>query len=144
MFWLTETGERRNPDVRVQGGVAIFAGVVYFAVLFFPWLSGESSAISGLLNPQDQAAVAIPMILIVLSIMTVFGGVIHIAGYDLGIQLVTLMSAITFFISVMVIIVTLFTESTKVSLLLGPWIGAASAIIGTLSSKLERKFNRSD
>lgn len=144
MFYLVEIGKRRNPDVLVQGGLAIFAGVIYFVVLFLPWLSGRPSAISGLADPQDQAAVAIPMILILLSIMTIFGGFLHIAGYELGIQLATLLSAITFFISVMVIIVTLFNESPEVNLLLGPWIGAAGAILGTLSSKLKRKLGSND
>jgi len=144
VFYLVEIGKNRNPDILVQGGLAIFAGVIYFVVLFLPWLSGRPSAISGLVDPQDQAALAIPMILILLSIMTIFGGVIHIAGYELGIQLATLMSAITFFISVMVIIVTLFTESSEINLLLGPWICAAGAILGTLSSKLKRKLGSND
>ena len=139
MFYLVETGKKRNPDVLVQGELSIFAGVIYFVVLFLPWLSGRSSAISGLTDPQDQVAIAIPMILILLSIMTVFGGVLHIVGYELGMQLATLMSAIAFFISVMVIIVTLFNESLEINLLLGPWICAAGAILGTLSSKLKKK-----
>lgn len=137
---MVETGKKRDPDVLVQGGLAIFAGVIYFIMLFLPWLSGRSSAISGLADPQDQAAIAIPMILILLSIMTVFGGALHIVGYELGIQLATLMSAITFFISVMVIIITLFNENLEINLLLGPWICAAGAILGTLSSKLKRKL----
>lgn len=140
MFYLVETGKKRDPDVLVQGGLAIFAGVIYFIMLFLPWLSGRSSAISGLTDPQDQAAIAIPMILILLSIMTIFGGALHIVGYELGIQLATLMSAITFFISVMVIIITLFNENSEINLLLGPWICAAGAILGTLSSKLKRKL----
>jgi len=140
VFYLVETGKKRDPDVLVQGGLAIFAGVIYFIMLFLPWLSGRSSAISGLTDPQDQAAIAIPMILILLSIMTIFGGALHIVGYELGIQLATLMSAITFFISVMVIIITLFNENSEINLLLGPWICAAGAILGTLSSKLKRKL----
>ncbi|MCK4222980.1 hypothetical protein KAX01_01680 [Candidatus Bathyarchaeota archaeon] len=141
---MAETGKKRNPDILVQGGLAIFAGVIYFTVLFLPWLSGRSSAISGLADPQDQAAIAIPMILILLSIMTIFGGALHIARYELGIQLATLMSAIAFFISVMVIIITLFNENLEINLLLGPWICAAGAILGTLSSKLKRKVGSND
>lgn len=141
---MAETGKKQNTDILVQGGLAIFAGVIYFVVLFLPWLSGRSSAISGLADPQDQAAIAIPMILILLSIMTIFGGALHIARYELGIQLATLMSAITFFISVMVIIITLFNENLEINLLLGPWICAAGAILGTLSSKLKRKVSSND
>lgn len=135
---MAET-ERRNPDVLVQGGVSIIAGLIYFIVLFFPWLSGRPNGISGLANPQDQAAVAIPMILILLSIMTIFGGLIHIAGYELGIQLATFMSTIAFFISIMVIIFTLYGGSQTISLFIGPWICAATSILGILSSKLKRR-----
>ena len=136
---MVETGERRNPDVLVQGGVAIIVGIIYFVVLFLPWLSGRPNAISGLGDPQDQAAVAIPMILILISIMTIFGGLIHIAGYELGIQLATFMSTIALFISVMVIIFTLYDGSPTINLLIGPWIGTAASIFGVLSSKLRRR-----
>ena len=130
-------------DVLVQGGVAIAAGVIFSVVLFLPWLSAEYSAIAGLIQARSQASVVVPMTLIILSIMTVFGGVVHIAGYKVGIQLVTIMSAIAFFISVMAIVATLasaaYHEGTTLQLLIGPWIGVAGAIFGIVSSRLERK-----
>ena len=83
------------------------------------------------------------MTLIILSIMTIFGGIAHIAGYNVGIQLATVMSAIAFFISVMAIVATLATatyhEGSTLQLLIGPWIGVAGAIFGVISSRLERK-----
>jgi hypothetical membrane protein len=137
-----EVGRNRNTDVFVQGGVAIAAGIVYFVVLFLPWLTPEHSAISGLARAESQAAVVIPMTLIVLAITTIFGGIMHIAGYHVGIQLATVMSAIAFFISVMIIVVTLARasafEGRMIELLIGPWIGAAGAIFGAISSKFER------
>lgn len=135
-------GREETADTFVQGGVAIAAGVILFAALFLPWLSTRYTAIAGLTRAEDQAAVAIPMTLILLAILTVFGGTIHILGYGVGIQLATVTSAIAFFISVMVIIVTLASASSfegrTLNLLIGPWIGAAGAIFGAISSKLER------
>ncbi len=135
-------GREETADTFVQGGVAIAAGVILFAALFLPWLSTSYTAIAGLTRAEDQAAVAIPMTLILLAILTVFGGTIHILGYGVGIQLATVTSAIAFFISVMVIIVTLASASSfegrTLNLLIGPWIGAAGAIFGAISSKLER------
>lgn len=135
--------ERKEKVDRVaQGSVAVAAGIIFVSVLFLPWLTAESSAVSGLANPRDQAAVAIPMILILLGVVTIFGGAIHIAGYEVGIQLATVMSGIAFFISVMVIIVTLMGANSSggvLSLLVGPWICAAGAIFGVISSRLERR-----
>lgn len=140
---MIDVEKEQMADILVQGGVAIAAGVILFSALFLPWLSAGKSAVSGLTQAKDQAQVAIPMTLILLAILTVFGGIIHIAGYKVGIQLATVTSAIAFFISVMVIIVTLaVADSLKgntLNLLIGPWIGAAGAIFGAISSKLERK-----
>jgi len=87
-----------------------------------------------------MAEMAVPMTLILLSILIIFGGIIHIAGYQVGIQLATLASSITFFISVMVIIISLTSSPSSVALdiLIGPWISAAGSIFGTISSKIER------
>lgn len=135
--------KEQTADILVQGGVAIAAGIILLAALFLPWLSTEQTAIAGLTQAKDQAQVAIPMTLIFLAILAIFGGIIHIAGYKVGIQIATVVSALAFFISVMVIIVTLASvesfEGQTLNLLIGPWIGAAGAIIGTISSKLERK-----
>jgi len=140
---LVKPEKEQAADILVQGGVAIAAGIIIFAALFLPWLSTEYTAISGLTRAQDQAAVAIPMTLILLAVLTIFGGTIHIADYKVGIQLATVTSAIAFFISVMVIIITLISaenfEGQTLKLLIGPWIGAAGAIFGAISSKLERK-----
>jgi hypothetical protein len=140
---LIERNKEQAADILVQGGVAITSGVIIFATLFLPWLSTRYTAIAGLVHPEDQAAVAIPMTLILLATLTVFGGTIHILGYKVGIQIATFMSAIAFFISVMVIIVTLASASAyggrTLSLLVGPWIGAAGSVFGAISSKLERK-----
>ncbi len=121
--------------------MAIIAGVIIFTALFLPWLSTEHTALTGLANPEDQAAVAIPMTLILLAILTIFGGTIHILGYMVGIQIATFTSAISFFISVMVIIATLAGADAyggkTLNLLIGPWIGAAGSIFGAISSRLE-------
>ena len=143
MFHLIALGKEQTEDILVQGSVAIAAGVIMFATLFLPWLSTDYTAIAGLTRAEDQAGLVIPMVLILISIMTVFGGAIHILGYKTGIQLATVTSAIAFFISVMVIVVTLGGANnaggTTLSLLIGPWIGAAGSIFGAISSKLERK-----
>lgn len=137
--------ERRDQktDIFVQGGVAIAAGIVLFSALFLPWLAPERNAISGLSRAENQAQVAIPMTLILLAVLTIFGGVIHILSYSVGIQIATVTSAISFFISVMVIVVTLASVGDlggeTLNLLVGPWIAAAGAIFGAISSKLERK-----
>jgi len=140
---LIEREKEQIADIFVQGGVAIAAGVIIFAALCLPWLDVKENAIYGLAHAQNQAQLVIPMVLILLAILTIFGGTIHILGYEVGIQLATITSAIAFFISVMAIIVTLanandFKENT-LSLLIGPWIGAAGAIFGIISSKLERR-----
>ncbi len=133
-----------STDILVQGIVAIAAGIIFFAVLFLPWLSTEYTALSGLTRAKDQASVAIPMTLIILAIVTIFGGAVHMAGYRIGIQLATLTSALAFFISIMVIVATLAGadrfEGETINLLIGPWIGAAGAIFGAISSKLERTW----
>jgi len=140
---MVKTEREQFEDILVQGSVAITAGIILFAALFLPWLSTEYTAISGLTHAENQAAVAIPMTLIFLAILTIFGGTIHIAGYKVGIQLATITSAIAFFISVMAIIFTLVSaenfEGQTLNLLIGPWIGAAGAVFGAISSKLERK-----
>ncbi|MDH5448605.1 MAG: hypothetical protein OEY24_04575 [Candidatus Bathyarchaeota archaeon] len=140
---MVEPEKEQFEDILVQGGVAIAAGVILLVALFLPWLSTEYTAINQLTHAENQAAVAIPMTLIFLAVLTIFGGTIHIAGYKVGIQLATITSAIAFFISVMVIIVTLVSienfEGQTLNLLIGPWIGAAGAIFGAISSKLERK-----
>ena len=140
---MVEWGKQDAKDAFVQGGVAIAAGILIFTALFLPWLSTKYTAISGLTRPEDQASVAIPMTLILVSLLTVFGGVIHILGYRVGIQIATVTSAVAFFISVMVIIVTLASasnfEGKTLDLLVGPWIGAAGSIFGSISSKLEHR-----
>jgi hypothetical protein len=140
---LVDLGKERAKDAFVQGGVAIAAGVIIFTALFLPWLSTRYTAISGLTRAEDQASVAIPMTLILVSVLTVFGGTIHILGYSVGIQVATLTSAVAFFISAMVIIATLALASSfegkTLDLLVGPWIGAAGSIFGVISSKLEHR-----
>lgn len=140
---MIELKKGQTADIRVQGLIAIAAGVIIFAALFLPWLSIEHTAISGLTHSRNQAAaVVVPMTLILLAVLTIFGGAIHILGYKIGIQVATVTSAVAFFISVMVIIVTLASADTQegtLTLLIGPWIGAAGAIFGAISSKLERK-----
>ncbi|UCH31665.1 MAG: hypothetical protein JSV05_09290 [Candidatus Bathyarchaeota archaeon] len=129
-------------DALVQGSVAIAAGVIIFTALFLPWLSTEYPGISGLIHPKDQAALVIPMTLILITVLNIFGGAIHILGYTVGIQLATVTSAIAFFISVMVIVITVASadnfEGSTLDLLIGPWISAAGSIFGAISSKLER------
>lgn len=135
--------KEQTEDIIVQGSVAIAAGVILFAALFLPWLSTEYTAIAGLTHAKDQSAVAIPMTLILLAVLTIFGGTIHILNYKVGIQIATVTSTLAFFISIMVIIVTLANadnlEGQTLNLLIGPWISAAGAIFGAISSKLERK-----
>ena len=135
--------KEKTEDILVQGIVAIAAGIIIFAALFLPWLSIKYAAIFGLASAENQAQVVIPMTLILIATLTIFGGSIHILGYKVGIQLATVMSGIAFFISVMVIVVTLSIannlEGQTLNLLIGPWIGAAGAIFGAISSKLERK-----
>lgn len=133
---------RKEPteDTLVQGSVAIAAGAILFATLFLPWLSGERNAMSGLTQAADQAQLVIPMTIILLAVLVVFGGVAHVSGYQVGIQLATIASAGAFFISVMVIVVTLATASSRtLNLLVGPWVAAGAAIIGIICSKLEKR-----
>jgi len=143
---LIEREKEQTADIFVQGGVAIAAGCIIFAALFLPWLDVKENAIYGLTHAQNQAQLVIPMVLILIAILTIFGGTIHILGYGVGIQLATVASAIAFFISVMVITITLASandlEGNTVNLLIGPWIAAAGAIFGTISSKLERKYQK--
>ncbi len=140
---MIERGREEFADILVQGGVAIAAGIILFAALFLPWLEPGKTAIFGLTQAKNQAQVAIPLTLILLAVLTIFGGAIHILGYKVGTQLATVTSAIAFFISVMVIVVTLASatelEGKTLSLLIGPWISAAGSIFGAISSKLERK-----
>ncbi|MGB9134723.1 MAG: hypothetical protein WCC63_03950 [Candidatus Bathyarchaeia archaeon] len=135
--------KEKTADIRVQGTIAIAAGVIIFAALLLPWLSGGRAAISGITQSRDKAAVAVPLTLIFLAVLTVFGGTIHCVGYKVGIRIATLSSALAFLISVLVIIATLAGadsgEGSTLNLLIGPWIGAAGAVFGALSSKLERK-----
>lgn len=137
---LLERRKSRVSDIRVQGVVAIAAGIIVFSSLFFPWLSSDYTAVSGLSKVTDQAAVAVPMTVILLALLTLFGGVMHIAGYRVGIQMATITSAISFFISTMAIIVTFAQsfEGEALHILVGPWIGAVGSICGAISSKLER------
>jgi len=140
---LFDVGKERAADILVQGGVAIAAGVILFAALFLPWLTTKYTAISGMTHAENQAQLVIPLTLILLAVLIVFGGSIHILGYKVGIQLATVTSAIAFFISVMVIIVTLASannsQGSTLRLLIGPWICAAGSIFGAISSKLERR-----
>jgi hypothetical protein len=133
-------------DILVQGGVAITAGIILLAALFLPWFSTEYSAITGLTQAEDQTAVVIPLTLILLAILVIFGGGIHILGYGVGIKLATVMSAIAFCISILVIIFTLANsesfEGEILNILVGPWLGVAGTIFGAISSKLERKMTR--
>lgn len=91
-------------------------------------------------EPLEQA---VPMTLVFFGLLTIFGGVIHIAGYEIGIKISTVTSTVALFISVMVIIVTLANANTNegrtLALLVGPWIGAAGGVFGVISSMLERK-----
>jgi hypothetical protein len=133
----------KTADIRVQGIVAFAAGVIICAALLLPWLSGERTAISGITQSRDRAAVAVPLTLIFLAVLTIFGGTIHCVGYKVGIKIATIASSLAFLISVLVIIATLAgadsNEGNTLNLLIGPWIGAAGAIFGALSSQLERK-----
>jgi len=84
--------KNQTADILVQGGVAITAGVILLAALFLPWFSTKYSAITGLTQAEDQTAVVIPLTLILLAILMIFGGGIHILGYGVGIKLATVMS----------------------------------------------------
>lgn len=140
---MFEADKKRSADIVVQGGVAIAAGVIFFLVLFLPWFSTDYTAIIGLTRGEDQISVVIPLTLILLAVITIFGGIIHIGGYEVGIRLATITSAVAFFVSVMVIVFTLVTASDSdfgLYQLVGPWIGAAGGIFGVISSKLERKL----
>jgi len=138
--------KNQTADILVQGGVAITAGVILLAALFLPWFSTKYSAITGLTQAEDQTAVVIPLTLILLAILMIFGGGIHILGYGVGIKLATVMSAIAFCISILVIIFTLANsesfEGEILNVLIGPWLGVAGTIFGAISSKLERKMKR--
>jgi hypothetical membrane protein len=61
--------KEKTADILVQGGVAIAAGIIFFAALFLPWLSIKYTAISGMAHAEDQAAVVIPMTLILLAVL---------------------------------------------------------------------------
>lgn len=138
---MPEAGGQSKADIFVQGSVAIAAGVIFFAVLFLPWLY-EGTALSGLVHPASQAALIIPMTLIILAIITIFGGAIHMAGFGVGIKLATVTSAVALFISIMAIVVTVVSATLleeAIKLLIGPWICAAGAIFGAISSTLERR-----
>jgi hypothetical protein len=140
---LIALGREQVEDILVQGCVSIASGVVILAALFMPWLSSEYTAIAGLIHAKNQTAyLAVPLTLILISILMIFGGAIHILGYKIGIQLATVTSAVAFFISVMVVVVTLASlndfDGTALDLLIGPWIGVIGSIFGTLSSKLKR------
>ena len=140
---MLKLGKEQNIDTIVQGSVAIASGIIIFAALFLPWLDHGKSAILGLTQAKSQAQLAVPMTLILLSILTIFSGTIHILGYKIGMQLAMVTSAAEFFISIMVIVVTLASADTyggrTITLLVGPWIGAAGAVFGAISSKLQRK-----
>jgi hypothetical membrane protein len=135
--------EKQAADALVQGGVGIAAGIILFSALFLPWLSTEYSALSGLARAENQAAIATPLTLILLGVLTIFVGAVHILGYKVGVQICTVASALAFFISVMVIVVTLVgvesLEGEPLRFTIGPWLGAAGAIFGAVSSKLERR-----
>ncbi len=135
--------KEKTTDVRVQGIVAIAAGIIVITALLLPWLSPEHSALLGMNRTKEPLEQVVPMTLVFLSFLTIFGGTIHIAGYKIGIKITTVASAVAFFISVMVIVVTIANVSTNegktLNLLVGPWIGAAGAIFGVISSMLERK-----
>lgn len=138
--------KNQTADILVQGGVAITAGIILLAALFLPWFSTKYSAITGLTQAEDQTAVVIPLTLILLAILMIFGGGIHILGYGVGIKLATVMSAIAFCICILVIIFTLANsesfEGEILNVLIGPWLGVAGTIFGAISSKLERKMKR--
>jgi hypothetical membrane protein len=135
--------EKQAADALVQGGMAIVAGIILLAALSLPWLSTDYSALSGLARAENQAAIATPLTLILLGVLIVFGGAVHILGYKVGIQVCTFASALAFFISIMVIIITLAgvesLEGEPLSFTIGPWLGATGAIFGAISSKLERR-----
>lgn len=135
--------KEKTTDVRVQGVVAIAAGIIVIMALLLPWLSPEHSALLGMNRTKEPLEQVVPMTLVFLAFLTIFGGTIHIAGYKIGIKITTVASAVAFFISVMVIVVTIANVDTNegktLNLLVGPWIGAAGAIFGVISSMLERK-----
>ncbi len=134
-------GKEKKADIRVQGTVAMVAGIIILAALFLPWLD-QGNTIYTLTRVRNPALAAI-LTLILLAILTIFGGAIHIAGYKIGIQITTIASVTAFFITILVIITTIANadniEGRTLNLLIGPWVAAAGAIFGAISSKLERK-----
>lgn len=134
--------EKQTVDILVQGVVSIAAGAMLIGALFLPWLSVKHSAITGLTQTEDQVAVVVALVQILLATLIIFGGTIHMLGYKVGIKLATVMSATACCISVLVIIFTLANpedfEGKILNVLIGPWLAVAGAIFGTISSKLER------
>ena len=135
--------KEKTTDIRVQGIVAIASGIIVIGALLLPWLFPEHSALLEMNRTTEPLGQVVPMTLVFLAFLTVFGGTIHIAGYKIGIKVTTVASAVVFFICVMVIVVTIANvdanKGQTLSLLVGPWIGAAGAIFGVISSMLERK-----
>ncbi len=133
--------KEKKADILVQGTVAIAAGIIILASLCLPWLD-QGNTIFTLIRVRNPALAAI-LTLILLAVLTIFGGAIHITGYKIGIQITTIASITAFFITILVIITTIANadnvEGRTLNLLIGPWVAAAGAIFGAISSKLERK-----
>lgn len=135
---------RENLDRVIQGDICVSAAIISLLSLFLPWLNNTESTFSGfdinlVFTPSMRPFV---MLIPILALLTLFGGILHLAGYTPGKKIIstspligillTLAFAFSFWIP------SLYQANVPFDLNWGAIVYIYGSIMSAVSGKLER------
>jgi len=140
-------GKPRSP--LVQGLVGVSAGILLLISLFLPWIEmvEYGAKVSGFeigdffaFLIKMQIVEVITMFLLLFAFLTILGSFLLMIGYELGTQIIGWASGLALFLSVVIVLAlgTIPTEEVYITLQINPGIYIFGAVLGLISTKLER------
>lgn len=137
---------RGQPTDRiVQANVCVAAGLIVLLSLFLPWLRIGESSVLGL----NVGMVFVPfvrsfsMFLPIFGLLTISGGFLYIAGYDLSKKVIIISSDLALFLSLVLTFLLSFDVfrqgSVSFTVDWGPWVCIFGSIMGVIGGMLKRR-----
>lgn len=144
-YYMEYKGHSR--DKMVQGVIAVVGGLIIFISLFLPWVVIETSEIIGLdvgklliYTANTQFIVVATYFLLFLATLLMFGGFLQILGYKSSKDVIRYASGLALFISVIITLAISIIPQHMLfyTLKLSPWVCIFGAVIGLISTRLEK------
>jgi len=145
--YMFRKGKPRTP--LIQGLVGVSSGILLLISLFLPWIDmvEYGAKISGLeigdffaFLIRMQLIKVITMFLLLFAFLAILGSFLLMIGYELGSQIISWASGLALFLSVVVVLAlgTISTEDVYITIQVNPGIYIFGAVLGLVSTKLER------